>query len=228
MENIEFKSWTSSGVKTSLLHFLSYEESTLLNIISRTYHSGLGYKIDEQYIEKEDILCNVQNQIIEEVDKTDDENCFEAFLNLDLAKSTSENYLLKHKTIILRLYTKKSGIVWNPKPNKVRTTWFRDIQVLDAKYWYDLPSYVFFSNRDKKELMLTGPLMSRPYIHVVDEFVKIRLSSEEKESQLTIDDVLFACRGLCADDTRSIQSFNVLSDNGSTLKLKVNIDNFSS
>jgi hypothetical protein len=149
-------------------------------------------------------------------------------LDLKLAKKISTTFLLKHKTIILRLHTKKHGSGWLEKPTKVKTTWFRkEDAIKKAKYWYEFPSGIFISKgkgEEGRKIKLVGPLSSRSYIHVVEEFEEIKLRSEEKGSQLTIDDVLFACRGLCSNDACSIEGFNVLSDNGSILKLKVNIN----
>lgn len=233
---MEFKSWLDNGKQTDFSHFLSYEEYALLNMISRTYHSGFGYHLNEQYATKQDILCNSNHDIIIEIiddenEPSNSENETKMILfDLELTKKTSKAYLLKHKTIIIRLDAKNNGSNWREKPCKVKKTWFRENKVSKAQYWYELPSDVFISKAKSekgKKIKLIGSLSSRKYIHVIDNFEEIELRSEEKESQLTIDDILFACRGLCADDTRSIQSFNVLSDNGSVLKLKVNIDNWS-
>lgn len=227
-DQIKFISWHETGIHTDFSHFLSYEEHTLLNLIAQTYHSGFGYHLDELHCGKDDILCTIDHDIIVEViDKKDKSKM--VILDLELAKKISTAYLLKHKTIILRLDTKKNGTNWYEKPIKVKSTWFRDTAtpLKNAKYWYEFPKGIFISKgkgEEGRKIKLVGPLSARSYIHVIDEFEEIKLRSEEKGSQLTIDDILFACRGLCADDTRSIASFNVISDNGSVLKLKVNVN----
>lgn len=148
-------------------------------------------------------------------------------INLEDAKNAGKTHLLGHKTIVIRLNVKEYGSNWTTKPKKVKKTFFRDKEAKIAKFWYNLPKDKFESEL-RGQVEFVGPLSVRKYIHVIDTFEEIELRSDEKGSQLTIDDVLFACRGLCSDDTRSVDSFNVLSDNGSTLILKVNIDNSSS
>lgn len=225
-DKIKFISWSNTGKQTDFSHFLNYEELTLLNLIAQTYHSGFGYHLDENYCGKDNILCNLSHDIITEVIAKKDESTMVIF-DLKLAKKISTTYLLKHKTIILRLDIKKNGTNWHEKPDKVKSTWFRENEIPKAKYWYEFPSGIFISKgkgQEGRKIKLVGPLSDRSYIHVIDEFEEIKLISKEKGSQLTIDDVLFACRGLCADDTHSISSFNVISDNGSVLKLKVNVN----
>lgn len=326
---MEFKSWSDDGKKTISSHFLSFEENMLLNLLSRTYHSGFGYDLGEHVVEKHDILRNYNHDMVDDIislsdndeddestdsnsskdndksgdkskgadkfnysdstdksddeggnlkeesseesveidkenDSIDDENVEEdkdgeheednedeeeedneddeedneededesedngkmVIINLETAKNTGKEYLLRHKTIVLRLNTRENGSNWTSKPKKVKKTWFRDKEAKIAKFWYNLPKDKFESEL-RGQVEFVGPLSSRKYIHIIDTFEEIELRSDEKGSQLTIDDVLFACRGLCADDTRSVESFNVLSDNGSTLLLKANIDNFS-
>lgn len=217
---MQFKSWTDKGERTDYPNFLNFSKFLLLNLISKTYHSAFGYNLSEVIA---DNLCMIQHDIIENYEPDDELMA----LNVKLASKLAKKTLLNHKTIIVRLDDEKNVTNWTEKPSKVSKTWFRDKEFSEKEYWYDFPEDDFISKGNGKTLKLVGPLKDCEYIHVVDLFEKIRLSSEDKGSRLSIDDVLFACRGLCADDTRSFESFNVLSDDGSTLVLKANIDNWS-
>lgn len=70
-------------------------------------------------------------------------------------------------------------------------------------------------------------LNTRSYINVINPFSEIEISSLTKGSAITIDDVLFACRGLCLDGYRCYDSFKILHANQDLLVLEPEIDNFS-
>ena len=70
-------------------------------------------------------------------------------------------------------------------------------------------------------------LSSRPYIHVIDPFMKVIIDAKEKGSLLTIDDILFATRALSLDATRSYDRFRILNETLHTLSLEPEMDNWS-
>ena len=74
---------------------------------------------------------------------------------------------------------------------------------------------------------LVGPLSERPYIRVTNLYEQIELMSDIKGAPISIDDILFANRGLFCGPDRSIDGFTVLEDNGSTLTLLLEVDNWS-
>jgi hypothetical protein len=141
-------------------------------------------------------------------------------INLKEAERLACGYELSHKTIIVT-NTVSEEDAWIEKPPKVQSTTFQGKHA-KYRYWYEFPSNIY-----KPQLITVGPLSERTYIHVSKLFEQIELSGDEKESHLTVDDVLFACRGLCADDKRGIERFSVLSDDGHKLVLLAHIDNWS-
>jgi hypothetical protein len=153
----------------------------------------------------------------------EDEEMFH--IDLQKAKDLAVLYKLGHKTVIIRLDRQGESSGWREKPGKNTKMCFYGKQK-EAKYWYEFPAEMF-ENNSKGKCQLLGPLSERKYIKVVDLFDEIEISSSKKKSQITIDDVLFACRGLCADDTRGIHGFDILSDDGSTLVMRADIDNWS-
>ena len=48
-----------------------------------------------------------------------------------------------------------------------------------------------------------------------------------KKDDITFEDILFATRGLCVDETRTIDSYNILKITDDVLTLEPNIDNYS-
>jgi hypothetical protein len=107
---------------------------------------------------------------------------------------------------------------------------------LDYK-WYNIPSTDWYNNPskwftgDKFKKSLLPYLSSRKYIEVVDRFIEIHINSDIKENLITLDDIMFATRGLALDDTRSVcnydNKYKILSSDKNILVLAVGIDNFS-
>ena len=93
-------------------------------------------------------------------------------------------------------------------------------------YWYRMP-YEDWYNIKKYNRGGVPNLDTRPYIDVIDRYMKVHVSKEKKGSPITLNDILFASRALCADGTRVIDRYKILSDNNSTLILVPTIDNFS-
>ena len=93
-------------------------------------------------------------------------------------------------------------------------------------YWYRMP-YEDWYNIKKYNRGGLPTLDTRPYIDVIDRYMKVHVSKEKKGSPITLNDILFASRALCADGTRVIDRYKILSDNNSTLILVPTIDNFS-
>jgi hypothetical protein len=221
MAETKFISWSYEFKKTHFQHFLSYHDLTLLHVLAPTYHSGFGYDIDEIMPDPDMDFVYRSNLVPNLVIAHEDEY---VLIDPRVAKIFSCSHALRHKIITVRLGAEGQQ-EWMHKPNKVYKTCFHK-RITTPKYWYEFPAEKFKSPRGTCDLV--GPLCDRIYIHVIDPFDEIEIRSEEKGSPITIDDVLFACRGICADDARSIQGFNILMDDGSKLVLKADIDNWSS
>ncbi|XWV26600.1 hypothetical protein QJ857_gp0466 [Tupanvirus soda lake] len=229
---MSFKSWSDTNKKENYPHFLNFEEYTVINFMGPIYHSAFGYYLDEQCIDDGIIASPFMIELVPGIFKSKNSMYDETtvIIDIDAAEEFAKSYKIHHKTVIVRLAPRgKSG--WTSKPVKVKKLWFRgEKNVVDKPtYWYDFPTDTFNSKNQKENKILTfvGPLSERPYIHVTDLFEEIELRSIEKQNPLTIDDILFACRGLCADDTRTVNGFSVLSDDGSELILMADIDNWS-
>uniref|UniRef100_A0A6C0C9R1 Uncharacterized protein n=1 Tax=viral metagenome TaxID=1070528 RepID=A0A6C0C9R1_9ZZZZ len=220
MAEPKFISWSDAFQKSDFPYFLSYHDLTLLNTLAPVYHSGFGYKLVE-FIPDPDVDLAYRLRLIPRLIIMREEKYI--LINPKVAKKFSCSHPLRHKTIAVRLGPEGQG-GWESKPDKTNKTCFHK-EIMTPKYWYEFPEEKIKSNRGSS--VLTGPLSDRKYIHVIDLFEEIEIRSEEKNSPITIDDVLFACRGICGDDTRSIKSFNVLSDDGYKLVLMANIDNWS-
>ena len=97
-------------------------------------------------------------------------------------------------------------------------------------YWFRMPDEDWYNKHNFNPYnhwqgLLT--LDTRPYISVINRYMEVHISKQKKGSPITLDDILFASRGLCMDHSRVIDEYKILSDNNSTLVLVPTIDNFS-
>jgi hypothetical protein len=93
--------------------------------------------------------------------------------------------------------------------------------------WYNKPSAWW---KDLKEPLQHLPyLKSRGFITIARVGYEIVVSAAEKGIPLTIEDILFAARGLAMDDTRTVATdgFNILSYEDGVLVLEPKTDNWS-
>ena len=219
-----YKSWSTAGKKSDSRYMLSFVDQIALNTLCPIYHSGLGYDQEERWESNDEdrylIKLDIFPGLIKKHFMADGQNV--AIMDIDKAKECASAYKLRHKTIIVRARPCGQSQWLNHTTNEINKPAvlkadLRSDQADEALDWYELPAgdgYV-------------GPLSERPYIHITDRYDEIEIRSSEKKHRITIDDVLFACRGLCYDDTRVVGRFNILSDDGSTLVLMANIDNWS-
>lgn len=96
----------------------------------------------------------------------------------------------------------------------------------DRKQWWNYPSTWFTSDKNKSKAL--PYLNTKNYITVKEPFMCVKISAKKKGSQITLDDILFATRALALDDTRTYDSFSVISSTKTTLTLEPEMDNFSS
>jgi hypothetical protein len=94
--------------------------------------------------------------------------------------------------------------------------------------WYNRPSYWWRDVNKYFHPYILPYLNTRRYIYVEDPFMRVLVSKEDKGSRITLDDILFATRGLMADDTRIVDGgYIILEETERTLVLEPKIDNYS-
>lgn len=226
-----FKSWTNSGKQADHIQMLSFFNYMALNTLAPIYHSAFGYHLDEhiQHQKKKD-MSPLSFDLLPGLLKRTKKGPTEIKINVDLkkAKKYAKTIKLPHKTVIVRL--SPPGVsYWIKRPSKVTKTFFGELEFeLDEPvYWYEYPYQEHHHQGLVSKPEFVEKLSERSYIHVIEPFEEVEVCSIEKGKPITIDDVLFACRGLCADDTRSLNELHVFSDDGSKLVLIVDIDNWS-
>jgi hypothetical protein len=101
---------------------------------------------------------------------------------------------------------------------RARDYWFR----MPDEDWYNKHNFNPYNNGQGLPTLDT-----RPYIRVINLYMEVHILKKQKGSPITLDDILFASRGLCMDHSRVIDEYKILSDNNSTLVLVPTIDNFS-
>ena len=95
-----------------------------------------------------------------------------------------------------------------------KNTWYGSPRI----WWNSMNKYAQKLSPFYRQFVLPD-LSSRPYIHVIDPFMKVIIDAKEKGSLLTIDDILFATRALSLDATRSYDRFRILNETLHTLSL---------
>lgn len=113
-----------------------------------------------------------------------------------------------------------------------KDTWYGN-----PKEWYNDDNYIDQINNKKcvsefkkfyAKYKVLEKINSKKYIIIVKPFMEIHLYRKIKGDDLTIEDILFATRGLCVDHTRHIDSFDILKISENLMVLEPNIDNYSS
>jgi hypothetical protein len=98
-------------------------------------------------------------------------------------------------------------------------------------YWFRMPDEDWYNKHNFNPYnhgQGLPTLNTKPYIMVINRYMEVHISKKQKGSPITLDDILFASRGLCMDHSRVIDEYKILSDNNSsTLVLVPTIDNFS-
>jgi len=97
-------------------------------------------------------------------------------------------------------------------------------------YWFRMPDEDWY-NEDNLNPYNNGQglptLNTRPYIWVINRYMEVHILKKQKQSSITLDDILFASRALCMDHSRVIDEYKILSETNSILVLVPTIDNFS-
>ena len=184
----------------------------LLNLCGQCYHGFVGFDDDNE------IIKNVDDKFLVDVLNTE--------------------YQKKHYEI------KQNGIItfelwFLEEESKIELVYDKVILKLPADYWtggkpYLLESpnkiYEWYDDCKKEEYNIN----SRPYIQINNKYEKITISRKEKGSPITIEDVLFATRGMCLDGSRYVVNmdrggYKIKERVGdSLLVLEPGIENFES
>ncbi len=93
-------------------------------------------------------------------------------------------------------------------------TWYGKL-----KEWYNV--------KNKDYTYILPRLNTRKYIKIIEKFMIIDIEALCKNAPITVDDIMFATRGLMVDDSRFIDNFKILKIKKDTLTLEPEIDNFS-
>lgn len=172
-----------------------------LNFLGKLYISGRGFvpKVDSN-----------EKLIYDPCDE--DETTYDYCECVEKSKKTVD-----YKTIIVK-YTDNT---WYGNPKE----WYNDDDFINKIENYD---YLSSYKKLYKKYKILDKISSKNYIQIIEPFMEIKLNSDIKKEKLTLDDILFATRGLCVDHTRRIDSYKILKKTKNVLILEPDIDNFSS
>ncbi len=196
----------SEGLSKPLLNM----EHTMmaLNFLGPLYHSGQGLKYEAYSVNKDniDMLQDMVENGYASVYDYHDRKMFEV----------TDNNFRDISHIIYDLEFLRAIAQQRIE--------FKEVTIKFAhNEWRIYPE--MWDNREGNEL---PPLSTRNYIEVIDPFMNIRVSAEEKGQPLTIDDILFATRGLMADETRVVdEGYQLLRYDLDHLVIEPIVDNWS-
>lgn len=90
------------------------------------------------------------------------------------------------------------------------------IKFNDPTYWNTTPTDEWYQMKD--------------YMSVVNKFMEVHVSAEKKGTDITLEDILYATRGLAKDDTRPMNNgpgYKILEEDDDKLVIEPDIDNIS-
>jgi len=172
-----------------------------------TDHSGCDMETIKEAIENEYPVYNLDtDEDLEIICDFDDRADYCIMYPYDDLIQELDSFI-PYRTVII----KNGNTIWNTKPD----------------HWYNKKTTRFTNYK--------GNLRSLPYLNTLnyitidDPFEQVTVKSKLKGTLLTINDVLFATRGLMADETRTVDSYEIVSvsEDKKTLIVKANIDNWS-
>lgn len=190
----------------------------LLNTLGQAYNSGSGF--DFYY----DVYYLKNNKYFEDFIDFIDEAFAKNYKVMD-----SEENKYQRKSEITSDYI-MFDLEFLKKKSQIPVTFKTIILKYDEGYWtYGKPHKISKPNRVYE--WYKADFKTRPYIKVNDPFMKITISAQEKGSAITIDDILFATRGMALDNSRIITvdgGYEIVSSLGtSMIVLRPCMDNMS-
>lgn len=90
------------------------------------------------------------------------------------------------------------------------------IKFNDPTYWITTPTDEWYQMKH--------------YMSVVNKFMEVHVSAEKKGTAITLEDILYATRGLAIDDTRPMNrgtGYKILEEDDDKLVIEPDIDNYS-
>ena len=187
-----------------------------LNILGTTYHGndGLTYWIGG---------CDYCN---------DDEDLNAINKLLSKGHIAIKNYKIITKDIFCKVirHINKHGINFNKKSMDRLMTIKVPFEKVTIMYrtntWYGKLNEWYNSDIYTVDDKLLG-LKSRKYIKIIERFMSVEINANVKGAAITLDDILFATRGLMVDGSRTIDSYEIVEIKNNKLILEPEIDNFS-
>ena len=181
----------------------------ILNRLAPFYHTGFGFQANgEKSTETQEMFVTFKNQ--EEIDWFEEYEAdlygFENYKQVKFSDAVIEKeYLVYFELDMIH------RLIQSPIPSKQvtlkysRNRWGVQYEKLKANEWYNHPSTWWNNGKPDGSANyfmseLLPFLKSRSYIDVVEPFMEITLSTEQKGGFLTIEDILFATRGLAFND----------------------------
>jgi hypothetical protein len=202
-----------------------------LNILGPMYHSWFGFGLDLKYQAGDDGYEYVLLQDI----KNGYATIYDHVSNQPLPSDTLFDYdsgtmdALYDAKKINQLANQKipfqEVIIKNPiKQERVPSIWYNEPS---CRPW-GMPDHGIFHSTSHGDIKVLSLEKTRPYIHVIDHFQEVHLSSVDKGQPLTFDDVLFGTRPLMWDATRLVDGgYHVIEYDNDRLVIDPAIDNWS-
>lgn len=189
-----------------------------LNILGPTYQGGMGmtyYTYDDDFCNNDDDF-NLVNKLLSKkhiiiknyktITKKDFHNV------VDHINSHGIHYDKKYMNRLTEIKVPFEKVTVMYKTN----TWYGKLHE-----WYNLDTISHYDRLPR--------LKTRKYIKIIESFMCIEIDAHIKGSPITLDDVLFATRGLMVDCTRLIDGgYKIVKIKNNNLFLEPMIDNFSS
>ena len=153
-------------------------------------------------------LLNLCGQCYIATNEFDDDNEVKQDINdkflVDIldAKFSKKHYKVKQNNYI------KFKCWFLEQKSKEEIAYDTVILMLPSDYWSEGKPHLISNNQIHEWYndcsLILDNINSRPYITINNKYQKITISSREKGSPITIEDVLFATRGVCLDQYRVV------------------------
>lgn len=202
----------------------------ILNKLGPLYHSYFGLHPEEKSNEIEHFI-NIKNKHDKEILKEyNSDNKIKIISEKTNEEIGLTDIRVNNSYLIIFDYEELKPELLNSVPyDEIILKYSDDYWTRVPREWYNEPSKWWTNYIPYLKDYVLPFLESRDYIIVEKPFYKIKISKEKKGSALTIDDILFATRGLMADDTRTVNNgYKIIEEiPNKILKLEPMLDNWS-
>lgn len=108
-----------------------------------------------------------------------------------------------------------------------------EIFINSTTKWNFIPEHDWYTNYDdihyyisnQEQRYVLPNLISRKYISIENRYKRIKIDKFQKGRNITVEDILFASRGLFLDGSRNSEKFNVVEKTSNILELELHLDN---